>query len=104
MRKLYIITNPVIFRGSKVANFGIIMKRFLITLYLLPDENTIQFVRQLPGLEEIEIDEDYGLIVISPKRNLYVIRVSGDVDPDKLMSIQSKVKGVHTDVKIGPTK
>jgi hypothetical protein len=80
------------------------MKRFLITLYLLPNENTIQFVKQLPGFKEIEIDEDYGLIVISPKRNLYVVRVSGDIDPDKLMSIQPKVKGVHTDVKVVPTK
>lgn len=81
------------------------MKRFLIKLYLLPNESTIQFVKQLPGLKEIEIDEDYGLVVISPKRNLYVVRVSGDIDSDKLMSIQPKVKGVYpSDVKIVPAK
>ncbi|MCD4843739.1 MAG: hypothetical protein K8R25_04530 [Methanosarcinales archaeon] len=78
------------------------MKRFLITLHLLPNENNIQFVKQLPGLREIEIDEDYGLILISPKRNLYVIHVSGDIDPDKLMSISHKVKGVYVDVKVFP--
>jgi hypothetical protein len=81
------------------------MNRFLIKLHLLENENTIQFVEQLPGLKEIEIDEDYGLNLISLKRNLYVVRVLGDIDPDKLMSTQPKVKGVYpADVKIVPTK
>ncbi len=80
------------------------VKRSLITLHLLPGENTLQYVKQLPGLEELDIDENYGLVIISPKRNLYTIRVSGDIDADKLRSIQPKVEGIYADVKLVPTK
>jgi hypothetical protein len=80
------------------------MRRFLVTLHLLTDENTLEYVKQLPGIRQLNIDEDYGLVLISPKRNLYTIRVSGDIDPDNLMSIQRKVKGVYADLKIAPIK
>ncbi|MCK4486769.1 MAG: hypothetical protein KAU38_08425 [Desulfobacterales bacterium] len=80
------------------------MTRYLVTLHLLPDENTMEYVKQLHGIRELKLDEDYGLVLISPKRNLYTIRVSGDIDPDNLMSIQPKVKGVYADVKIAPIK
>ena len=78
--------------------------RYLITLHLLHDENTLQCVKQLPGLNELKIDEDYGLVPISPKRNLYTIRVLGDLDSDKLMSMQPKVKGVYPDIRVAPIK
>ncbi len=78
--------------------------RYLITLQLLTDENTLESVKTLPGLKELKIDEDYGLVLISPKRNLYTIRVSGDLDSDTLMSVQPKVKGVYADVKVAPIK
>jgi hypothetical protein len=78
--------------------------RYLITLSLLPHESSLEFVKQFPGFEEIEIDEDYGLVLISPKRNLYTIRVLGDLDHDKLMAVQPKVKGIHGDVRVAPIK
>jgi hypothetical protein len=78
--------------------------RYLITLQLLTDGNTLESVKQLPGLKELKIDEDYGLVLISPKRNLYTIRVSGDLDSDTLMFVQPKVKGVYADVKVAPIK
>ena len=78
--------------------------RYMITLQLLADENTLERVKKLPGINELEMDEDYGLVLISPKRNLYTIRVSGDIDPDKLMSMQPKVKGVYGDVRVAPIK
>lgn len=77
--------------------------RYLITLHLVPPENSLQHVKQLPGLKDVEIDEDYGLILISPKRDLYTIRASGNLDPDKLMSMQPEVKGVYIDVRVAPT-
>lgn len=80
------------------------MKRFLITLNLLPSENTLQHVKQLTGLKELDIDVDYGLVVISPKHNLYTIRATGDIDTNKLLSIQPKVKGIFADTKIAPIK
>lgn len=78
------------------------IQRYLITLQLSPQENSLEYVKGLPGLKELEIDENYGLILISPKRSLYTIRVSGDIDADTLISLQPKVKGVHGDPKISP--
>lgn len=78
------------------------MTRYLVTLHLLPGENTLEYVRELRGLKELKIDEEYGLVLISPTRNLYTIRVSGDIDSDELMSVQPKVKGVYGDVRIAP--
>lgn len=83
---------------------GLNVKRSLITLHLQPDENRLQDIKQLSGLEELDIDEEYGLVVISPKRNLYTIRVLGDLDAEKLMSIQPKVKGVYADLRVSPMK
>jgi hypothetical protein len=76
--------------------------QYLITLHLQPPNNSLQYVKQLSGIRELEIDENYGLVPIAPKRDLYVIRVCGDLDPNQLMSIQPAVKGVHGDVKVEP--
>ena len=76
--------------------------RYLVTLHLMPEENTYEQIKQLPGLKDLDIDDDYGLVLISPKRKLYTIRVSGELDPEKLMTMQPRVKGVHGDVKISP--
>ena len=76
--------------------------RYLITLNLPPPNNSLSYVRQLDGIKDLEIDENYGLVLISPKRDLYVIRVSGEIDPQSLMAIQPLVKGVHGDIKVAP--
>ncbi len=74
--------------------------QYLITLHLQPPNNSLEYVKQLSGIRELEIDENYGLVLISPKRDLYVIRVSGDINPNHLMSIQPAVKGVHGDMQV----
>lgn len=76
--------------------------KYLITLELLPNENELQAVKEMNGLKTLDIDESYGLVLISPKRNLYTIRVAGRVDADELMTQQSKVKGVYPDVRVSP--
>ena len=78
------------------------MQDLLIMIELQPHNNSLEYVRQLPGFDELDIDEEYGLVLISPKRQLYVVRVSGNVDLDRLMSIQPAVKGVYGDPKIEP--
>ena len=72
----------------------------MIKLKLEPGEATLARVYELEGLKDLNIDESFGLICISPKRNLYTIRVSGDVDRDALMAVQTRVKGVYGEVKI----
>lgn len=76
--------------------------QYLITLYLEPPNNSMEYVQQLSGIRDLKIDANYGLVPISPKRNLYVIRVIGDIEPNHLMSIQPAVKGVHGDMKVEP--
>lgn len=80
------------------------MKTSLITLHLLPGENNLDYVKQLLQNENLDIDDGYGLVVISPKRNLYTIRVSGDIDTNKLLKRQPKVEGIYADAKISPIK
>jgi len=74
---------------------------YLITLQLSPPHNTFSYVRGLPGLKGLAIDDAYGLVAISPKRDLYVIRASGDID-EAAVSAVAEVKGIHADVKIAP--
>jgi hypothetical protein len=75
--------------------------RCLITLQLSPPNNTLDYIRGLPGLSDLAIDESYGLVAISPKRGLYVVRVSGDLDEAALSAV-TEVRGVHGDVRIAP--
>lgn len=72
----------------------------MIKLELEPGEASLSRVSELQGLKDLNIDETFGLTCISPKRNLYTIRVSGDVDRDALMAVQPKVKGVYGEMKI----
>lgn len=76
--------------------------QYLVTLQLEPPQNSLEQVKQLSGIQDLEVDEEYGLVLISPKRHLYVIRVSGAIDSDQLMAMQPLVKGVHGEVKIAP--
>jgi hypothetical protein len=70
----------------------------------LPGENTLDYVKQLFQHENLDIDEGYGLVVISPKRNLFTIRVFGDIDAKKLQNRQPKIDGIYGDVRIAPIK
>ncbi len=71
----------------------------LITLELLAPDNTLEYVCALPVLKELSVDRDYGLVLVSPRRNLYVIRVDGDLDRNRLLQ-DSHVTAVHGDVRI----
>ncbi len=75
----------------------------LITLHLLAPNNTLEHVRALPVLRDLPVDIDYGLVTISPRRNLYVVRVEGEVDRDALLAVPA-VKGIHGDVRISSTR
>lgn len=75
---------------------------YLIALELRPPKNSLDYVKQLAGLRNVKIDEKYGLVLISIKRSLYVVRVSGALDIKDLMSAQREVKGVQGDLKVQP--
>ncbi len=73
----------------------------LITLQLTPPRNTFSHVRGLPVLKDLAIDTAYGLVPISPRRGLYVIRVSGEIDETAVLGVP-EVKGIHGDARIAP--
>jgi hypothetical protein len=70
-----------------------------IKLQLFPPNNTFDYVHRIPGLDALTIDEDYGIVSISPKRGLYVIRVLGEIDINRIRALP-EVKGVYGDVRI----
>ena len=79
-------------------------QRSMIKLELAPGEADLSRVKGLDGIKGLYVDEDYGLICISPKRSLYTIRVAGKVDRDSLMTVQSRVKGVYGEMQISEVK
>lgn len=77
--------------------------RYLITLKFAPLEATLAHARELLEPLGLTVDIAYGLIIISPKRSLYVVRVEGEVN-DKQLSALPEVVGVHGEVRIAPIK
>ena len=71
----------------------------LITLELHPPEDTLAFACGLPVLRDVDIDREYGLVLVSPRRRLYVLRVNGDIDRQALLR-DPRVKAVHGDTRI----
>lgn len=76
------------------------MERSLIKLELEPSLADLTAVRQLKGLQNLQIDDGYGLVCISPKRRLYVIRVIGAVDADRLQAAQPRIRGLYGEVRV----
>ena len=74
---------------------------YIIKLQLEKPNNTLEHVRHIRGLSGLDIDEDYGVVSISPKRGLYVVRVSDDIDINKVRALP-EVTGVYGDMRIDP--
>ncbi len=72
---------------------------YMIKLKLDRPNSTLDYVRHIRGLDEVDIDEDYGIVSIDPKHGLYVIRVIGEIDTNKVRAL-SMVRGVYGDVRI----
>lgn len=75
--------------------------RYLITLRLAPKDSTFEHVQSLLKPLGLGADTHYGLVMISPKRNLFVVRVEGDINEEALTALP-EVVGVYGDTKIAP--
>ncbi len=75
--------------------------QYIITLQLSPPDDTLEFVRNLPWLTDMALDEDYGVVKISSSRGLYVIRVEGTLDEAALLA-KPEIKGLYSDMKVAP--
>lgn len=76
----------------------------MIKLELEPGEASLSHVQGLEEIKDLNVDKDFGLICISPKRRLYTIRIDGNVDRDTLMALQPRVNGVYGEMKISQIK
>ena len=74
---------------------------YMIKLKLEQPHNTVNDVRRIGELDELNIDEEYGVVPIDPKHGLYVIRVRGEVDANKLRAL-GIVRGVYGETRVSP--
>ena len=69
---------------------------YLVTLNLSRNEKTIEHIRSLLStVRNITIDDEYGIVLISDKRDLYAVRVIGEVNTNELKLIKTEIKEVY---------
>ena len=47
----------------------------LVKLKLPPELQSFHLVKRLQGLSDLEMDEDFGLVLVDPLRQIFVVRV-----------------------------
>lgn len=72
----------------------------MIKLRLEKERASFSEVRNIPGLDSVQLDEDYGLICIDPAEDLYVVRTTPDsCDLGRLQDIPEVIQ-VYGDIRI----
>lgn len=79
-----------------------IHNRYLITLELDPKHSSLRDVKKFTGLKKLNIDKKFGVINVSSRDNLYVVRATGDINPQQLIATQPEIKRIHGDSYISP--
>jgi hypothetical protein len=64
---------------------------------------TLEEVLSLPGMAGLDVDKDYGLICISPKDRLFVVRVKEVTELERRMRASPEIQGAYGDVRISST-
>jgi hypothetical protein len=76
------------------------MPKQMLTLTLPPEEATLSQVRRRLNLSADEIDSEFGVVLIDPKRNLYTILV--EEEAVHKVSGRPEVKGPFSNPRIEP--
>ena len=75
----------------------------MIKLKLVSPNPTLEEVLSLPGIAGLDVDKDYGVICISPKERLFVVRVKEVTDLEQRMKASPEILGAYGDVRISTT-
>jgi hypothetical protein len=71
-----------------------------LTVELNPEDASLEQVSRRLHLDDREVDRDYGLVNISRRRNLYLLRVAPNA-ADRVAE-SDLVKHVHADIGVEP--
>jgi len=76
------------------------MSKVMVTLKLDPEHASVDQVRRSLGIGADEIDDDFGVIAVSPDESLYAVLV----DPETATRVQGAegAKGPFSNPKIEP--
>ena len=72
----------------------------MIKLRLPSSARDLTAVQALPGLAGLELDPKFGLVCISPRDSLYVVRAAAVDDLDRRRSLSPEIVGAYGDVRI----
>ena len=71
----------------------------------LPDETAdFEAVQQLPGLQGVNLDCDYGLVCIHPRKQLFVVRAEAVSRLEERRELSPEIVGSYGDVRISTTE
>jgi hypothetical protein len=74
----------------------------MMTIKLQPDKANLAEVRRRMNLEPEEIDNDFGVVSIDPKKNLYAVMVEEKASQKLSEQQQKGVKGPYSNPRIEP--
>lgn len=74
--------------------------RYLITLRLAGSEATLAQALEVLRPSGLDVDTDYGLVCISPKRGLHLVRAEGAAREAEAARRIEGVESVHGDIRI----
>lgn len=77
------------------------MSKVMVTLKLDPDQASLGAVRESLGIEAEEIDDDFGVIAVSPEDHLYTVLV--EQEAANRVQGHEQVEGQFSNPKIEPT-
>jgi hypothetical protein len=75
----------------------------MIKLRLPAGPHDLSEVQALPGLAGLRLDPKFGIILISPRDSLYVVRADAVDDLERRRGLSPEILGAYGDVRIAPT-
>lgn len=64
---------------------------------------TLDAIQQLPGLKGVALDSRFGVVPISPKEGLYVVRADAVPDLDSRKQLSPEILEAYGDVRVSST-